>query len=70
MSFGESVFSAGVGTKIHLVRGTRASWKDLLDVAVDPPGFNTGVVDPMYSSRDVPVNLTLQLTRRESLSVI
>ena len=46
--------------------GTRASRKGLLDGAVDPPGLNAGVVDPAYSSRDVPVNLTLQLTRRES----
>ena len=30
--------------------GTRASQKGLLDGAVDPPSFNTGVVDPVYSS--------------------
>ena len=29
---------------------TRASRKGLLDGAVDPPGFNAGVVDPTYSS--------------------
>ena len=46
--------------------GTRASQKGLLDGAVDPPGFNAGAVDPAYSSQDVPINLTLQLTRRES----
>ena len=42
-----------------------ASLKGLLDGAGDPPGFNAGMIDPVYSSRDVPVNLTLQLTRRE-----
>lgn len=46
-----------------------ASRKGLLDGA-DPLGFSARVVDPAQSSRDVPVNLTLQLTRRESLSVI
>ena len=46
-----------------------ASRKGPLDGA-DPPSFNARVVDPAQSSRDVPVNLTLQLTRRESLSVI
>ena len=46
-----------------------ASQKGPLDGA-DPPSFNARVVDPAQSSRDVPVNLTLQLTRRESLSVI
>ena len=30
--------------------GTRASQKGLLDRAVDPPGFNVGVVDTAYSS--------------------
>ena len=50
--------------------GTRASRKGPLDGAGDPPSFSTGVVDPAHSSRDVPVNLTLQLIRRESLSVI
>ena len=49
---------------------TRASRKGLLDGAIDPPSFSVGMVDPTQSSRDVPVNLTLQLTRRESLSVI
>ena len=52
------------------VSGTRASQKGLLDGAGDPPGFNAGMIDPAYSSRDVSVNLTLQLIRRESLSVI
>ena len=50
--------------------GIRASWKGPLDGTRDPPSFSAGVVDPTHSSRDVPVNLTLQLTRRESLSVI
>ena len=48
--------------------GTRASQKGLLDGARDPPNFSVGVVDPTHSSRDVPVNLTLQLTRREFIS--
>ena len=59
-----------VGMKIRLMPGTRASRKGLLDGAEDPPGFNAGMIDPAYSSRDVRVNLTLQLTKRESLSVI
>ena len=46
-----------------------ASRKGPLDGA-DPPSFGARVVDPAQSSRDVPVNLTLQLTRKESLSVI
>jgi hypothetical protein len=46
-----------------------ASWKGPLDGA-DTPSFSAGVVDPMRSSRDMPVDLTLQLTRRESSSVI
>ena len=50
--------------------GTRASRKGPLDGARDLPSFNAGIIDPVHSSRDVPVNLTLQLTRRESLSVI
>ena len=50
--------------------GTRASRKGPLDGARDPSSFSAGVVDPSHFSRDVPVNLTLQLTRRESLSVI
>ena len=49
---------------------TRASQKGPLDGARDPPSFSARVVDPAHSFRDVPVNLTLQLTRRESLSVI
>ena len=36
-----------------------ASRKGLLDGAVDPPNFSAGVVDPVHSSRNVPVNLTL-----------
>ena len=47
-----------------------ASRKGPLDGAGDPPSFSAGVVDHAHSSRDMPVNLTLQLTRRESLSVI
>ena len=56
-----------IGTKIcqHM-----ASRKDLLGGAGDPLGFNAGITDPTYCSQDVPVNLTLQLIRRESLSVI
>ena len=46
-----------------------ASQKGPLDGA-DPPGFSARVVDPAQSSRDVPVNLTLELTKRESLSVV
>ena len=46
--------------------GIRASRKGLLDRAIDLPGFNAEIIDPAHSSRDVPVNLTLQLTRRES----
>ena len=40
----------------------------MLDGAGDPPGFNAGIIDPVYSFRDVPVNLTLQLIRREFIS--
>ena len=47
---------------------TRASQKGPLDGARDPPSFSIGVVEPAHSSRDVPVNLTLQLTRREFIS--
>ena len=47
-----------------------ASRKGLLDGAADPPRFSAGMVDPAHSSRDVPVNLILKLTRRESFSVI
>ena len=46
-----------------------ASQKGPLDGA-DPPSFSVGVVDPAQSSQGVPINLTLQLTRRESSSVI
>ena len=41
--------------------GTRASWKGPLDGARYPPSFSTGMVDPTHSSRDMPVNLTLNL---------
>ena len=56
-----------VGMKIRLMPGTRASRKGLLDGAGDLPSFNAGIIDPAHSSRDVPVNSTLQLTRREKL---
>ena len=46
-----------------------ASQKGPLDGA-DPPSFSVGMVDHARSSRGVPVNLTLQLTRRESSLVI
>ena len=36
-----------------------ASRKGLLDGAIDPPSFSAGMVDPVHSSRDMPVNLTL-----------
>ena len=59
-----------VDTEFRPVPRTHAaSRKGPLDGA-DPPSFSARVVDPAQSSRDVPVNLTLQLTRRESLSVI
>ena len=54
---------------VSVPRTHAASRKGPLDGA-DPPSFSARVVDPAQSSRDVPVNLTLQLTRRESLSVI
>ena len=41
------------------------SRKGQLDGA-DPPSFSVRVVDPAQSSLDMPVNLTLQLIRRES----
>ena len=47
--------------------GTRASQKGSLDGARDPPSFSAGMVNPAHSSQDMPVNLTLQLTRREKL---
>ena len=60
-----------VNTKfLSCVEDTRASRKGPLDGARDPPSFSVGMVDPAHSSRDVPVNLTLEFTRRESLSVI
>ena len=43
-----------------------ASQKGPLDRAGDPPSFSARVVNPTHSSRDVPVNLILQLIRRES----
>ena len=58
---------ACVDTEFHPVPGTHvASRKGSLDGA-DPPSFSVGMVDPAQSSRDVPVNLTLHLTRREKL---
>ena len=55
-----------VDTEFHPVLRTHAaSQKGPLDGA-DPPSFNAGMVDLMLSSQDVPVNLTLQLTRKES----
>ena len=53
----------------NLPRTHAASQKDLLD-GPDPSSFSARVVDPAQTFRDVPVNLTLQLIRRESLSVI
>ena len=47
-----------------------ASRKDPLDGAGDPSSFSARVVDPAHFSRNVLVNLTLQLTTRENLSVI
>ena len=49
-----------------MLRTHVASQKGLLDRARDPPSFSVGMVDPAHSSRDMPVNLTLQLIRRES----
>ena len=54
---------------VSVPRAHAASQKGPLDGA-DPPSFSARVVDPAQSSQDVLVNLTLQLTRRESLSVI
>ena len=48
------------------IEGTRASQNGLLDRAIDPSRFNAEVVDPTHSSRDMSVNLSLQLIRRES----
>ena len=60
-----------VDTEFRPVTRTHvASQKGPLDGARDPPSFSARVVDPTHSSRDVLVNLTLQLIRRESLSVI
>ena len=53
---------------LSCAEGTRASRKGPLDGAEDPLSFSAGVVNPAYSSRDVPVNLTLQLIRREFIS--
>ena len=66
-----SVPEMRVDMEFHPVPRTHvASQKGPLDGAGDPPSFSAGVIDPTHSFRDVPVNLTLQLTRRESLSVI
>ena len=54
---------------VSVPRTHGASWKGLLDGA-DPPSFNARVVDPTQSSQDMPVNLTMQLTTRESLLII
>ena len=55
-----------VDTEFRPVPRTRAtSRKGPLDGAGDPPSFSVGIVDPAHSSRDVPVNLILQLTWRE-----
>ena len=54
---------------ISVLRTHAASRKGPL-VGADPPSFSARVVDPTQSSRDMPINLTLQLTRRESSSVI
>ena len=65
-----SVPETCVDTEFRPVSRTHtASRKGPLDGA-DPPSFSARVVDPAQSSRNVPVNLTLQLTRRESSSVI
>ena len=48
------------------MRQHMASRKDLLDGPRDLLSFHVGITDPTYSSRGVPVNLTLQLTKRES----
>ena len=54
-----------VNTEFNPVPRTHAaSQKGPLDGARDLPSFSARLVDPAHSSRDVPVNLTLQLTRR------
>ena len=59
-----------IDIEFHPVPRTHVvSQKGPLDGA-DPPSFSVGVVDPAQSSRGVPVNLILQLTRRENSSVI
>ena len=66
----ECTRSQTIDTEFHpMPRTHAASQKGPLDGA-DPPSFSTGMVGPAQSSRDEPVNLTLQLTRRESSSVI
>ena len=56
-----------VDTEFHPVLRTHvASWKGPLNGAEDLPSFSVGMVDLTHSSQDMPVNLTLQLTRRES----
>ena len=54
---------------VSVPRTHAANRKGPLDGA-DPPCFSARVVHPAQSFRDVPVNLTLQLTRRESSSAI
>ena len=54
---------------VSVPRAHAASQKGPLD-GVDPPSFSSGVVNPAQFSQGVPVNLTLQLIRRESSSVI
>jgi hypothetical protein len=62
--------SMSVDTEFRpMPRTHAASQKGPLDGA-DSPSFSARVVDPAQSSQDVTVNLILQLTRRESLSVI
>ena len=66
-----SIDKQNVDTEFRSVPRTHvASRKGLLDEAGDPPSISATVVDPAHSSRDMSVNLTLQLTRRESLSAI
>ena len=51
------------------MRRHTASWKDLLDEARDPLGFNAGPADPANSQKRAS-QFDLQLIRRKSLSVI
>jgi hypothetical protein len=51
-------------------RGSRAGWtRNKPDRSRDLPGFNAGPVDPVNSQGHAS-KFDLQLTRRESLSVI